>query len=1132
MSSSDPPVGTVSFVFTDIEGSTHRWEHHPDAMRKALPRHEVLLRAAIETYDGYVFKTVGDAFCAAFDDPRQAVHAAVEVQRTIAAEDWSSFGAGFEPLHVRVGIHTGTAEMRHGDYFGPSLNRVARLEAAGHGGQVLLSLVTRQLVRGQLPDGATLVDLGEHRLKDLVHAEHVFQLLAPGFPEVRKPLRTAETLSPHDRIVADEAADRRSLAEAEQLLLDAVLDESRTAVFRPEQLRDVAGTRPRNLTEYRLGRIAEWSQPRYHLDGRFVKMALLIDQGEEALGGRWDPHAERFDDLVELLSSATDPAFVVLGPPGSGKSTLLRHFELVTAINALRVGAGLVAEPEAAPGGSTAVDGPRTASDGAADLLTFFVPLSQFKPSRRGDPLPAPGDWLADRWRRRYPDLPDLATWLERGTVTLLLDGLNEVPVASESDFYDVVRSWKDFVQQLHDRAPGSRVVFSCRSLDYSAPLSTPALPVPQITIDPLSDEQVRQFLHVYTPLYQREIWSRLEGAPQLDMLRSPYFLRLLVQQVEAEGEIPDGRAGLFAGFFRQALRREIERDNPLFRPGHLLAGRDLRRVVKWRWRTPWDLPDRGLLVPKLSDLAYEMQCQRFDGEAAQVRVDYDDALDILDCEHDEDILRAGQAVSMLDEDTVSEEVRFVHQLVQEFMAGRRLAEAPDAAPELARVPWREDEVVPDLEAVKRMIAPADPLPPSPTTGWEETALLAAAMTADPDAFVRRLVPANLALAGRCMTQTEVRLSDGVRDEVVRALVDRTCHRNADLRARIEAALVLGRIGDPRFEPRQGPRGAYLRPPMVDLPAGTYVVGRDDAPDEDESPAHTVTLEAFALGRFPVTNAEWSRFVASGGYEDEEWWVGDAALAWQRGEGTSEGQRNSARLWTAVFRAHPDRLASAHDSGRLDDEAHALWLERTNMDDEALEAHLREAFPGGRLTEPRFWHDRHYRHPLQPVVGVSWFEACAYCRWLTAQSGQAYRLPTEAEWEAAARGAEGRDYAYGVTFDAARCNTAETHLRRPAPVGVFPSGDTPEGLSDMTGNTWDWTSSLYGVRQDRADFGYPYRADDGRENHLAGADVTRVARGGSWFWAAEYARATTRYVLYPDGRNFNLGFRLARSVAA
>jgi predicted ATPase/class 3 adenylate cyclase len=179
---------TLTFLFTDVEGSTFLWEKNPKAMSEALVRHDEILRTAIEAHNGHVFKTVGDAFYAVFPTAPKALSAALDAQRALHRAEWEETG----PLRVRMALHTGAAEERAGDYFGPSLNRVARLLSAGHGSQVLLSLTTKELVRDELPEGVGLRDLGERRLKDLFRPEHVFQITASGLPTEFAPLRTLD----------------------------------------------------------------------------------------------------------------------------------------------------------------------------------------------------------------------------------------------------------------------------------------------------------------------------------------------------------------------------------------------------------------------------------------------------------------------------------------------------------------------------------------------------------------------------------------------------------------------------------------------------------------------------------------------------------------------------------------------------------------------------------------------------------------------------------------------------------------------------------------------------------------------------------------------------------------------------
>ena len=141
------PTGTVTFLFSDIEGSTGRWQRDRKAMEPALARHDELMRATLEARGAYVFKTVGDAFCAAFATASDAIAAALDAQRALAAADFSAV----EGIRARMALHSGSAAERDGDYFGPTVNRVARLLAIGHGGQVLLSGACTELVRDELP---------------------------------------------------------------------------------------------------------------------------------------------------------------------------------------------------------------------------------------------------------------------------------------------------------------------------------------------------------------------------------------------------------------------------------------------------------------------------------------------------------------------------------------------------------------------------------------------------------------------------------------------------------------------------------------------------------------------------------------------------------------------------------------------------------------------------------------------------------------------------------------------------------------------------------------------------------------------------------------------------------------------
>jgi len=246
---SGAPSGTVTLLFTDVEGSTRLWDAEREAMAVALRRHDEILRDAIERAGGYVFKTAGDSFCAAFSAARAGLDAALAAQRNLAAQSWPTS----RPILVRMGLHAGVCEERDGDYFGPAVNRAARLLAVARGGQVLVSGAAAELLSDEMPDGVGLRELGTHQLRDLSRPERIYQVEAvflatgsavPAVSEPGKPTAqpTGQRASHADRervvdvlraaagdgrLTADDLDERlevaltaRTLAELEPLVAD------------------------------------------------------------------------------------------------------------------------------------------------------------------------------------------------------------------------------------------------------------------------------------------------------------------------------------------------------------------------------------------------------------------------------------------------------------------------------------------------------------------------------------------------------------------------------------------------------------------------------------------------------------------------------------------------------------------------------------------------------------------------------------------------------------------------------------------------------------------------------------------------------------------------------------------------
>jgi formylglycine-generating enzyme required for sulfatase activity len=247
---------------------------------------------------------------------------------------------------------------------------------------------------------------------------------------------------------------------------------------------------------------------------------------------------------------------------------------------------------------------------------------------------------------------------------------------------------------------------------------------------------------------------------------------------------------------------------------------------------------------------------------------------------------------------------------------------------------------------------------------------------------------------------------------------------------------------------------------FVEVPAGNFLMGSSDTDRDardDEKPQHELHLPTYWIGKTPVTNAQFRPFVESDGYKNRDYWTDDG---WQ-------------------------------------------WRTEKNR------------------VQPRYWDNQKWNGADYPVAGITWYEAMAYTAWLSARTGDDYRLPSEAEWEKAARGTDGRIYPWGNTWDAERCNCAKSYWNsigremlgltgagQTSPVGKFVNGASPYGALDMAGNMWEWTCSTY---RD-----YPYDPDDGREDVNDPAGKIFTLRGGSWWHDRTSVRCLARGILIPS----------------
>jgi predicted ATPase/class 3 adenylate cyclase len=286
------PTGTVTFLFTDIEGSTGLLKAMGETYRRAQDHHDEIIRAAVAAENGHVVRTAGDSFFVTFESPVPALRAAVAAQRSLGADEWP---AG-SPLRVRMGLHTGEGVLGGDDYIGIDVNRAARIAAAAHGGQVLLSEATRALVRHDLPDGVTLRDLGDHRLRDIAEPERLFDLVVDGLPSDFQPIRSLDFRPNNLPLQLTSFVGRADeIARAGQLL-------------RGHRLVTLTGPGGAGKTRLALEVAAEGLSS-FEDGAFFVDLAPIVDHAQvpsvlaQALGLRERPGRELIDTLVDALAA-------------------------------------------------------------------------------------------------------------------------------------------------------------------------------------------------------------------------------------------------------------------------------------------------------------------------------------------------------------------------------------------------------------------------------------------------------------------------------------------------------------------------------------------------------------------------------------------------------------------------------------------------------------------------------------------------------------------------------------------------------------------------------------------------------------------------------------------------------------
>lgn len=790
--------------------------------------------------------------------------------------------------------------------------------------------------------------------------------------------------------------------------------------------------------------------------GVYVPLTFDAARAQAQAGLREAPRKRRAQEAeLERAAGSSSLAEVlrlpghlaVIGDAGSGKTTVLHVLVSLLAAES----------PEALDRElASALPAPGTATP-----LPVLLPLRFFEhacaDAHNGcDRCAADLLRFVDTWFAKWcPEASLPAGFLEAhvraGRAWFLLDALDEVADASNRE------AIRNVIEGLAHSLNGTRLIVTARIAAYRATSLNKDFTV--VAVRDLEPEQRTRLAHaIYrglalpdAPARADDLAQRLESNPALRALaRTPVMIWTSAVIHALRGELPEGRAALYDAYVDILLKKSFERTRY-----------DTAALDALTDGLGWTVFDRRHYLTYMAFKVHELLEGQAERQGETVVIGEDELVDeILKPYFRENLgldavaarRRAQEFVALMVErsgllyETSGGYRLGDHLTMQEFLAGFYLAENyADEDPEGYVVFFRER---------------------AGRTWWREVVLLAAGYLGHKPGFqgqkfLRRLVEAGSkqgrdlearALAARGLAQLRMGRK---RPDWYGSLAQEFANRlyavlyaapaEAAIPLRQEAGLALGLLygypeeddlTDPRFV---GPEGL---PEFIPIPAGQFwmgsteeevthwqkLEGNDNA--KDELPRHRVTLRAYAVAKYPTTNAMYARFIAAGGYANPDFWE----------EAVATGDWKDGKVNTYVE---------------------------------------------GWQDLPRYWNDTRWNNPSQPVVGVNWYEALAYCRWLTAtlNDDYEYRLPTEAEWERAARGPEGRAYPWGDDWRAGACNSKEAGLEATSPVGLFPAGVSAEGVVDLAGDVWEWCVDWYG----------PYQSTKPNEKEY------RVLRGGSWY---------------------------------
>ena len=888
---------------------------------------------------------------------------------------------------------------------------------------------------------------------------------------------------------------------------------------------------PDNVEAWLLKRWAHWSRriPGIHtsagqLQNTFVNLQLQLQSDDtrelqpefeklesESMGER----TVLYEQLGHALriNSSNRPLWVLLGPPGAGKTTVLQHYELSCIKNALAlIEVNSDEKPE----------------------LCIWMRLSTYKPVS-ASACPDPQQWLEAQWKSANPGLPALSLLSQNFRLRYLLDGLNEIPAPVRAA---ATETWSDWTEQCRNAGQVLPPVFSVRQHEYGVKLRLPNDVPTEVYLRLWQRAQIREYI-------DKQLGSNNPLADQItednklvefyglplnlyhlcELYRSPRFKDFNINESRT---LVYNRGRMYIGMLWLRLQRLIETENlrQLMISAELLTERQCQALTE----PLSDFQQLRFLLEKCQFLTVlKSQALQMQYRGTQISVDEDTVAPELQPQARQVFIQTLEAARIAEIEN-TDQFRFVHQQWQEFFAALALAETTPGQTDSPDFTEEALESLGNFEEALGKLTVSEGLAAAPVGRWAETTRLLLELTSEKNTWCHLMANENAPLAAFAAEPVHKEIQGSIIEPLRDELLSQMTNPGVDLRQRLLCGHSLPMIGDPRYKELQGPQGKpYLIPTddhMITIPAGGYQIGSLNGDNDEHCNGQLpqVILDEYRLSFAPVTNAEFARFLDAGGYADDQWWVDSESLKWRNGalgntvseQRERELRKNYLDLGHSGFREkYPS--ATDHQMEEIDS--------AFSTSDAVFERRLKAFYgaPGKPITEPEQWRNPLFNQPAQPVVGVCWFEAVAYCHWLASQSGKLLRLPTEAQWEVAARGfapAEYPEYPWGDAepADDLQMNADAAHLRRTSPVGIFAQSNTRGCLTDMAGNVQEWCEDWYGSYQS-GPIANPGGPVDG---------ALRVLRGGGWFSDARDCRSACRLRGKPSFRDFDVGFRFAQ----